>query len=129
MERKVQSFLILAREDLAAAKILAQHFPRHAAFNAEQAAEKIIKAVLTTERIIFSAGHHQLGMLVGLLPPGHVWRADLMVLDKHTPAATAYRYPVPGGAVPASPHSTQINADILELERLLPEVEDWCREA
>lgn len=127
-DRKATSFLVLARDDIAAAKTLVKTFPRHAAFNLEQAAEKIIKAVLTKSGIVFGTGHHQLGRLVGLLPADHPWRQDLMALDKHTPAATAYRYPTPGGAIPAAPDPAQIEADIRELELLRPEVEEWCNE-
>ncbi|MDX2222962.1 MAG: HEPN domain-containing protein [Rhodospirillaceae bacterium] len=125
MSRKVAAYLALAREDLAASRTLALNFPRHAAFNVEQAAEKIIKAVLTKEGIVFGAGHHQLARLVGALPLDHPWRADLMSLDKHSPAATALRYPTPGGIVPPNPDIAQITADIAEIELLLPEIADW----
>jgi HEPN domain-containing protein len=128
VERKVESFLTLAREDLAAAKILRKTFPRHAAFHLSQAAEKAIKAVLTAEGFAFNAGHHQLGRLVTALPGEHPWRADLMALDKHTAAATATRYPMPGGAPPAAPGAAHLSADMAELEALLPEIADWCRE-
>ncbi len=128
-ERRVGSFLALAREDLAAAKILHKTFPRPAAFHLSQAAEKMIKAVLTTEGIIFGSGHHQLDRLVALLPQNHVWRAELTVLEKHTSAATATRYPLPSGAIPVTPDPAQIETDIRELEALLPEVTDWCRQS
>lgn len=128
IERKVESFLTLAGDDLAAAKALQKTFPRHAAFHLSQAAEKAIKAVLTAEGLAFNASHHQLGRLVAGLLGDHPWRADLMALDKHTAAATATRYPTPGGALPASPSQEQLRADVAELEALLPELADWCRE-
>ncbi|MDX2144326.1 MAG: HEPN domain-containing protein [Rhodospirillaceae bacterium] len=126
--RQAASFLSLAREDLAAAKALLETFPRHAAFNLSQAAEKIIKAVLTSEGLSMGTSHHQLGRLVQLLPAGHFWREELMGLDKHTAAATIFRYPAAGGAMPSVPPIERLTSHLRELEALLPEIEDWRRE-
>jgi HEPN domain-containing protein len=128
MDRKAAAFIALAREDLAAAGRLRRDLPRQAAFHVEQAAEKLIKAVLTTEGRTYPATHHQLGQLAALLPPDHAWRADLAALDKHTSAATALCYPSPGGHLPAPPDPATLAEDLREIERLLPELEDWCRE-
>lgn len=128
MDRKAASLIALAREDLGAAKRLRRELPRHAAFHVEQAAEKLIKAVLTTEGIDYPATHHQLGRLAEELPPDHVWRPDLSALDKHTSAATIYRYPTPSGGMPRMPDPDALARDIAEIERLVPEIEDWCRE-
>ncbi len=97
------SFIALAREDLAVARKLIVEHPGPAAFHVEQAAEKLLKAVLTVEGIVFSAGHHQLGRLAETLPADHVWRADLMAFDSYTTYATATRYPRPGGGMPRTP--------------------------
>ena len=50
-ENLIASFLHIAREDLAAARLLASANNRNAIYLAEQAAEKIIRAVLASERI------------------------------------------------------------------------------
>jgi HEPN domain-containing protein len=122
------SFIALAKEDLAVArKLLADH-PRHSAFAIEQAAEKLLKAVLTTESIAFSAGHHQLGRLAELLPAAHLWRADLMAFDSYTTYATATRYPRPGGGMPQVPSREVLDAGLKEVASLVGEIEDWCRE-
>ena len=126
--QKAASFLALAREDLGAAKVLLPSSPRHTAFLLSQAAEKIIKAVLTVEGISDGTNHHQLGRLVDMLPSHHFWRKDLMELDKLTPSATLYRYPVVGGAMSAVPSIERLASRLHELEDLLPEVTDWCRE-
>lgn len=126
MERQVASLLALAREDLEAARLLRERHPRQAAFHLGQAAEKIIKAVLTKERIAFSTRHHQLGRLVDFLPAENIWRAELASFDRHTPATTMNRYPTPGGAVPQGFDPQALAAGIAEIEVLLPEIAGWC---
>jgi HEPN domain-containing protein len=122
------SFIALAKEDLAVARQLLSAHPRHSAFAIEQAAEKLLKAVLTTEDIVFSAGHHQLGRLAELLPGEHIWRADLMAFDRYTSFATATRYPKPGGGMPQAPSRAALEAGLKEVASLVGEIEDWCRE-
>ena len=128
MKQAAASFIALAKEDLAVArKLLAEH-PRHSAFCIEQAAEKLLKAVLATEGILFSAGHHQLGRLADMLPAEHVWRADLMAFDTYTSFATATRYPRPGGGMPRTPDRATLEAGLKEVTSLVGEIEDWCNE-
>jgi HEPN domain-containing protein len=122
------SFVALAKEDLAVARRLLAVHPRHSAFALEQAAEKLLKSVLTTEGISFSAGHHQLGRLAELLPAEHLWRADLMAFDSYTSFATATRYPRPGGGMPEEPPREVLEAGLKEVSALVSEIEDWCRE-
>jgi HEPN domain-containing protein len=128
MKDAAESFIALAKEDLAVArKLLADH-PRHSAFCLEQAAEKLLKAVLTVERIVFTTGHHQLGRLAEMLPTDHIWRADLMAFDSYTSYATAIRYPRPGGGMPGIPSREMLEAGVKEVSSLVGEIEDWCRE-
>ncbi|HYI70404.1 MAG TPA: HEPN domain-containing protein [Skermanella sp.] len=127
-ERKVVSFIKIAREDLVVATKLMDQHPRHCAFNIEQAAEKLLKAVLTVEGIHFSSSHHQLGTLAQLLPPDHVWRADLMAFDEFTSYATQFRYPTPGGGMPSEPEDADLERGLKEVLALVDEIADWCRE-
>jgi len=122
------SFIALAKEDLVVARRLLAIHPRHSAFALEQAAEKLLKAVLTTEGISFSVSHHQLGRLAYLLPAEHLWRADLMAFDSYTSFATATRYPKPGGDMPEEPPRVMLEAGVKEVSSLVGEIEDWCRE-
>jgi HEPN domain-containing protein len=124
----VESFIALAKEDLSVArKLLAEH-PRHSAFSIEQAAEKLLQAVLTTEGIQFGTGHHQLGRLAQLLPGDHIWRADLMTFDNYSSFARAMRYPKPGGGMPSTPSRQVLDQGLTEVSSLVGEIEDWCRE-
>jgi HEPN domain-containing protein len=128
MNGHVTSYIALAKEDLAVARKLMAEHPRHAAFNIEQAAEKLLKAVLTAEGIRFSTSHHQLGALAALLPEDHLWRADLMAFDDFTSYATAVRYPKPGGGMPNEPEDAELQTGWAEVSALVGEIEDWCRE-
>lgn len=128
MSGHVTSYIALAREDLAVAKKLMAEHPRHAAFNIEQAAEKLLKAVLTAEEIRFPTSHPQLGALAALLPDDHAWRADLMAFDEFTSYATAVRYPRPGGGMPSEPNLAELENGWTEVSALVGEIDDWCRE-
>jgi HEPN domain-containing protein len=124
--REVAGFLALAREDLAVAGELLAGHGRAAAFHLQQAAEKLIKAVLTLEGIAFPRSH-QLGALAALLPEEHAWRADLMALDHLTSHATALRYPLPGGGLPLDPTKADLAASLRQIAALLDALEPWCR--
>lgn len=128
MSGRAGSFIALAKEDLVVANKLMVEHPRHAAFNIEQAAEKLLKAVLTVENIRFPASHHQLGALAALLPEDHVWRADLMAFDDFTSYATAVRYPKPGGGMPNRPEQAELERGWAEVSALVGEIDDWCRD-
>ena len=67
-ERVIATNLRIAPEDLAGARLLAAANNRNAAYLAEQCAEKIIRAVLTSEGIHGGIGH-ALTQMVESLPP------------------------------------------------------------
>jgi len=126
--RKVASFIELAREDLVVAGRLRGDHPRHAAFHIEQAAEKLLKAVLTVEGIVFATAHHQLGALAALLPADHLWRADLMAFDELSSYATRLRYPTSGGGPPFEPPDDELEDAARGVGSLVDEIADWCAE-
>lgn len=131
MTAAAESFLELARKDLDAARKLvkdADHSGR-AAFFVEQAAEKMIKAVLSVENIRYAATHHQLGALAALLPTDHEWRSDFASFDTFTSFATQFRYPTPSGRLPVNPSPSDIGEYIDEVSAILDDVVDWCRDA
>jgi hypothetical protein len=63
-----------------------------AAYHCQQAAEKLVKAVLSASAIPFPKSH-DIAALVGLLPADHPLKSHLKVLEKLTPYGVAYRYP------------------------------------
>jgi HEPN domain-containing protein len=128
MNRKAESLLSLAEKDLAHAADNLHRHPRHAAFSVQQAAEKMIKAVLETEGVSYPSTSHQLDQLVARIPTSNPFRGDLLPLTRLTPAATKYRYPTPSGDVPKDPPGAEIEEDMAAVKGLLPEIRDWVSE-
>lgn len=117
---RVEAFLRLAGEEVGAARALANPFPRQSAYLAQQAVEKIARAVLASEGIPFGTSHN-IGQMAAALPPGHPWRPKIASFDRLSPAATTYRYPTPGGRISTAPSPADLDADIARIERLLKE--------
>jgi hypothetical protein len=67
-----------------------------AAYHCQQAAEKLVKAVLTQAAIPFPK-IHDIAALVALLPAGHRLKQRLGELQELTPFGVAYRYPSDDG--------------------------------
>lgn len=120
-DRRVAAFLALADEELNAARMLAHGAPRQAAYYLQQAAEKAVRALLTAAGIPFGTGHN-LGHMASVLPAGHPFKQRVAGLDRHSSAATLYRYPSPVGRLPSPPDTATIGADIAELEVFIAEV-------
>ena len=121
----VAGYFQVLREDLAAARQLTEGVPRASAFHLQQAAEKLVKAVLSAEEIHVGADR-DIGQLIGKLPAGHDWRRDLAELDYLSRFATAYRYPSPTGRVAPPPDRSELRryADLIQI--LADEAEAWC---
>ncbi len=126
MTDRVGAFLRLAAEELGAAAQLIDGFPRQAAYQLQQAAEKIARAILARAGIPFGTGHN-LGQMAAALPADHPWRPRLMAMDHLSPAATIHRYLSPGGRLPPPPQVAALRADESRLRSMLAEAEDWCR--
>jgi HEPN domain-containing protein len=120
-DRRVAAFLTLANEELNAAKMLAGGAPRQAAYFIQQAAEKAARALLTAAGIPFGTGHN-LGLMASALPAGHPLKQRIAGLDKHSSAATPYRYPSPVGRLPRPPDTATTNAEIADVEAFTAEV-------
>jgi len=125
---RATALLDMATEDLAAARNLLDGFPRQAAFHVGQAAEKMSKAILVQDGISHPMTTHDIDRLIGCLPDGHVWRADLSGLGCYSAYNTRFRYPGPTGRVPAPPDVQTLRRDIDVVARLLPEIRDWLTE-
>src|SRR5271168_1619027 len=97
--RRIATFLTLADEEMKAAEVLLETFPRQSAFFQQQAAEKLVRAVLEVEGI--PAGPtHNLRTLTDLLGGGHELRADFLAVEELSSAATRFRYPGGHGDAP-----------------------------
>ena len=119
--RRIEAFLTLASEELGAARILAGSAPRQAAYYIQQAAEKATRALLTAASVPFGTGHN-LGLMASALPDGHPLKPRVAGLDRHSSAATLYRYPSPAGRLPPLPDISTLNSDIADVSAFVAEV-------
>jgi HEPN domain-containing protein len=91
-QRRIATFMTLAFEELKAAEMLLGSLPRQSAFFQQQAAEKLLRAVLEIESI--PAGPtHNLRTLTDLLDKGHALKPEFLAVEEWSSAATRFRYP------------------------------------
>jgi HEPN domain-containing protein len=84
----VAGYLAAVVDDLdAARRLAAPPANRLAAYHLQQAAEKLIKAILV-HRKIHPGLEHRIDVLVRMLHPSDPWQALLDSLDRFTPYAT-----------------------------------------
>lgn len=118
VEKRIRAYLDLTEQDLDAAEVLAKAGNRYSAYHCQQAVEKLVKALLL--RASTEAGlEHRLDVLISRLGDQHPWMAVLRPFDKYTPFATTFRYPTPGGRIPASAPAESVLVDVVELRGLL----------
>lgn len=116
----IANYLRIASQDLEGAKILARANNRNAVYLSEQAAEKIIRAVLTSE------GHHagvkhNLDDMVDQVPDANPIKPLLRAIEHLAAFATAYRYPSPVGRIKAPPSTADVTKFIADVEAALTE--------
>lgn len=123
-ERVIANLLRIAREDLEGARTLNMSGNRNAIYLCEQAAEKLIRAVLTSEKI-HAGVKHQLDEMVGLIPDENPIKPRLRALQHLATYATSYRYTTPTGRIPADPSAEDVDAAVKSIEATLNEVARW----
>lgn len=120
-ELVIASYVRIAKQDLDGARLLNRAANRNAAYLCEQAAEKLIRAVLTAERI--QAGiRHELPDMVDKIPDENPLKPMLRAVEHLDAYATAYRYPSPRGRVKPPPTTSELDEDIAKLDALLSEL-------
>jgi len=119
-DRRIAAFLTLAAEELDAAELLAEKAPRQAGYYVQQATEKAARALLTAAGIPFGTGHN-LGSMAAALPDGHPLKQRVAGLDRHSGAATMYRYPSPAGRLAPAPERAALAADIADAREFIAE--------
>lgn len=121
VEKRVRAYLELAAKDVEAAALLLAGGNRYAAYHLQQAVEKMTKALLLARGI--EAGiEHRLEELFQRFPsaPGaDDWPARLLPFVGYSAYATAFRYPTPGGRIPADPPADALRRDIAAIRALL----------
>jgi HEPN domain-containing protein len=114
-ERVIANLLRIASQDLDGARTLNARGNRNAIYLCEQATEKIIRAVLTSEKI-HAGVKHQLDEMVGVIPEDNPIKPRLRELQHLSTYATAFRYTTPTGRIPADPptHTVEATAKLIE---------------
>ena len=116
----IANYLRIAKEDLDGAKLLAPAKNRNAVYLCEQAAEKIMRAVLTSEGK--HAGiKHLLDEMVDEVPDENPIKSLLKAIEHLAAFATTYRYPSPVGRVKATPPPSDVDQYIADVEAALRE--------
>lgn len=104
----IAGYLRIAAEDLSGAKLLAQSGNRNALYLCSQAAEKVIRAVLTSENK--HAGiSHKLDLMVAMVPDENPVKSMLQAIEELGDFATAFRYPTSHGRIKDPPGSEEFN--------------------
>lgn len=116
--RRIMAFIELAAQDVDAAETLATTQNRYSAYHCQQAIEKLAKALLL-QRGIEAGTEHRLDVLFDRIPEDDPWSARLRSLDKYTPFATTFRYPTPGGRIPAALDPAEVLADVVRIRQLV----------
>jgi HEPN domain-containing protein len=119
-ERLIANLLRVAAEDLKGARLLAVAGNRNAFYLCEQAAEKVIRAVLTSESK-HGGREHRLDMMVDDVPDENPLKAALRTIEDLAAYATAFRYPTPSGRIQNSPDPAEFKRSADAVEAVLNE--------
>jgi HEPN domain-containing protein len=118
VEKRVAAYLELATKDAEAAELLMAGGNRYAAYHTQQAIENVVKSLLLAKAI--EAGiEHRLEELIKRLAVEDPWQAKLLPLASYSAYATAFRYPTPGGRIPADPARDTIRRDLVVVRGLI----------
>jgi HEPN domain-containing protein len=115
----IANTLRIAKEDLDAARLLAPHGNRNATYLCEQAAEKIILAVLTSEGK-HGGIKHRLDEMVSLVPDENPLKTALRDIECLAAYATTYRYATP--RIPSGLTAEALSDQMAKVESALNKV-------
>jgi HEPN domain-containing protein len=117
--RVIEGYLNDVEDELRAVDRLLDPPPlRFAAYHAQQAAEKLIKAV-RLHRGIPATTDHNLASLIHDLSAADEWRGRLSELVDLSAYATAYRYPTTTGRRPEGPSVDELRGFAAKIRQLL----------
>ena len=119
-ELLIANTLRIANEDLAGARLLAAAGNRNAIYLLEQAAEKIIRAVMTSEGI-HAGMRHDLSEIVDRVPDENPIKAGLRAVEHLATYATTHRNPTASARIKASPSAAELASHSDAVEKLLLE--------
>jgi HEPN domain-containing protein len=115
----IANTLRIAAEDLRGAKLLRAAHNRNSAYLCEQAAEKLIRAILTSEGKRAGISHN-LEQFVDLVPDENPLKPRLRELERLGDYATTYRYATPY-SIKATPPEDVLDDLFAKIDALLGE--------
>lgn len=116
----IANYLRLAHEDLEAASAIGN---RNDAYHIQQAAEKILLALLTSESIKAERRDaHRIDVLQSLLPDANRFKRKFSPVAFLTIYATTYRYPKDAGRFPAQADKAELGTAMGAVRDILKEV-------
>ena len=120
-EEVIAGYLRIAKQDLEGAVALDQVGNRNSIYLCSQAAEKVIRAVLTSESI--HAGiSHQLDLMIDQVPDENPIKPLLREVQSLSVFATAFRYPTSTrGRIRSHPVGEEFASYVSKVERALNE--------
>ncbi|MCY3852594.1 MAG: HEPN domain-containing protein [Gammaproteobacteria bacterium] len=120
----VLGFLKAAERDIAGIERLLPDLPDLAAFHAQQAVEKLARAVRLHEGLP-DLRTHDITRITEQLAQEHPLRKSFIKLGSLTGAATAWRYPDAAGKFPKTPEPREIQAALKQIKSTEAEIRDW----
>jgi len=114
----IASLLRVASEDLDGARQLCSTGNRNAIYLCQQAVEKILRAMLTSEGT-HAGVKHDLDQMTGELPDENPFKARMHPLAYLTRFATSFRYPTSAGRIVAAPSPDATLQAITQVAALL----------
>jgi HEPN domain-containing protein len=114
-ELLIANLLRVAKEDLEGARLLAAAGNRNAVYLCEQAAEKLMRAVLTAEGK-HAGVKHQLDAMVDLIADENPLKPALRQVEDLAAYATSYRYPTSVGRIQQAPPPATLTASMAKVE-------------
>lgn len=125
MKETTRRWLELAQEDLKMVELASREARGGAAFHLQQAAEKLIKALLEDEFDAPPPKIHDLAQLLDRLPADNLFKYEFDRYVELTPAVEVWRYPGLKGPWPEPPDSSTIETTFEELVHLRLVIEEW----
>lgn len=119
-EHLIANLLRIAKEDLDGARLLAARANRNAIYLCEQGAEKIIRAVLTSEGK-HGGIKHDLKEMVDMIPDENPLKPALRAIEHLSAYATTYRYPTVAGRIAPPPSPTVFDENVAKVDSALKE--------
>lgn len=119
--KRIRAFMTIADREMRGARLLTGDLLGQGMFLAQQAVEKLLRAVIEPEGLV-AGPTHNLRELARILGVEHPLYDDFIALDTLSPAATRYRYPSGAGRLADLPPEDEFEASLRSIAGLQDKV-------